>query len=290
MTEFEALIVKPLINSNIIKFYRRYVDDTLILAKPSDIDYILNQFNSFHTNIQFTVDDFPCNDIHFLDIQIHPTGTTVYRKSTHTGQYTHISSFTPWSRKVAWIRALVTRAHKICSNEKFLEDELKQIRKFMSWNGFSRKIAQKLITLFSPSASSSAHDQPTTDCSHDSSATSNPIKIWIQLPFLGKCGTKLTRSFIRKVTPLLKSPCKFIINWKTIDSNSFISLKDPTPTKYRSSVVYEFAWPGCKAHYIGKTDRCLYSRIKKHSTSDSSEVHNHISSCEQFNHIKTILD
>ncbi len=116
------------------------------IQDKTDIDYILNQFNSFHTNTQFTVDDFPCNDIHFLGIQIHPTGTTVYRKSTHTGQYTHISRFTPWSRKVAWIRALVTGAHKIFSNEKFLEYELKQIWKFMSWNGFSRKIAQKLIT------------------------------------------------------------------------------------------------------------------------------------------------
>ena len=80
MTEFEELIIKPLIDSNKIKFYKRYVDDTLILAKPSDIEHILKQFNSFHTNIQFTVDDFPDNDIHFLDIQIHPTGTTVYRK------------------------------------------------------------------------------------------------------------------------------------------------------------------------------------------------------------------
>ncbi len=139
---------------------------------------------------------------------------------------------------------------------KFLKDELKQIRKFMSWNGFSCKIAQKLITLFSPSASSSAHDQPTTDCSHNSSVTSNPIKIWIQFPFLGKYGTtcKLTWSFICKVTPLLKSPCKFIINWKTINSNSFISLKDPTATKYRSSVVYEFTCPCCKSQYIGETD------------------------------------
>ena len=256
MTEFEELIIKPLIDSNKIKFYKRYVDDTLILAKPSDIEHILKQFNSFHTNIQFTVDDFPDNDIHFLDIQIHPTGTTVYRKTTYTGQYTHYSSFTPWSRKVAWIRALVNRAHKICSDDEFLKHELLQIRKFMSWNGFSRKIATKLITLFTPSTTSSP-DQHRNEYSSDNNIPSNRVKIWIKLPFLGKYGNKLTRSFIRKVTPLLKSPCKFIINWKTIDSSCFTSLKDPTPIKYRSSVVYEFTCPGCSARYIGKTDRCL---------------------------------
>ncbi len=34
----------------------------------------------------------------------------------------------------------------------------------------------------------------------------------------------------------------------------------------------------------------IYSRIKEHSTSDSSEVYNYISSCGQFHHIKTVLE
>ena len=93
MTEFEDIVIKPLINSGTIKFYKRYVDDTLILTKPSDIPYIFAKFNSFDPSIKFTIDDFNDNDIHFLDIQIHSTGTSVYRKPTHTGQYQHISSF-----------------------------------------------------------------------------------------------------------------------------------------------------------------------------------------------------
>jgi hypothetical protein len=34
MTEFETVIIKPLINSGIIVFYKRYVDDTLVLRSP----------------------------------------------------------------------------------------------------------------------------------------------------------------------------------------------------------------------------------------------------------------
>ena len=75
MTEFETVIIKPLINSGIIVFYKRYVDDTLVLAKPTDIKHILNTFNTFDSQIQFTVDQFPDNDIHFLDIQVLPNGT-----------------------------------------------------------------------------------------------------------------------------------------------------------------------------------------------------------------------
>ena len=71
MTEFEDIIIKPLINSGMIKFCKRYVDDTLILTKPYDIPYIFAKFNFFHPSIQFTIDDFDDNDIHFLDIQIH---------------------------------------------------------------------------------------------------------------------------------------------------------------------------------------------------------------------------
>ena len=95
MAEFENLEIRPLITSGHIKFYKRYVDDTLNLAKPSDMENILTTFNSFHANIQFNIDQFSDNNIQFLDIQIHPCGTTVYQKSTHTGKYQHITSFSP---------------------------------------------------------------------------------------------------------------------------------------------------------------------------------------------------
>ena len=72
--QFENIIIKPLINNGTIAFYKRYVDDTIVLAKPKpcDLNRILKQFNSFHPQIQFTIDQFSDNDIHFLDIQTSP--------------------------------------------------------------------------------------------------------------------------------------------------------------------------------------------------------------------------
>ena len=98
MTEFENGIIKPLITTGTIAFNKRYVDDTIVLTKPCELHIISKQFNSFHPQIQFTIDQFSDNDIHFLDTQILPNGTTVYRKQTHTGQYQHFYSYTPWSR------------------------------------------------------------------------------------------------------------------------------------------------------------------------------------------------
>ena len=58
ITEFEKLVVDKLIKDGLIKFYIRYVDDTLFLAKVKDIDNIMKQFNSFDKSIQFTIDRF----------------------------------------------------------------------------------------------------------------------------------------------------------------------------------------------------------------------------------------
>ena len=50
LTEFEKVFVTPLMKSGILKFYCRYVDDTLVLVKEGQIDKILKTFNFFHNN------------------------------------------------------------------------------------------------------------------------------------------------------------------------------------------------------------------------------------------------
>ena len=90
------------------------------------------------------MDTFGRETPHFLDIEISPDGLSVYHKPTQTGQYTHFSSNTPWRFKTAWISALVHRAKLICSPIK-LHQELKVIRKYISWNSFQKHIGNKII-------------------------------------------------------------------------------------------------------------------------------------------------
>ena len=113
MTELEKFILDELINDNIVKFYIRYVDDTLLLIKTEDTDKILKKFNSFDKNIQFTVDKFLNGNVHFLDIKINRNKTDIYFKEAHTGQYTHFTSNTLWRFKTAWTRSLYHRVKKI---------------------------------------------------------------------------------------------------------------------------------------------------------------------------------
>ena len=108
MTECEKVIVNQLIENNIVKFYIRYVDNTLLVLRKKNIDIALNKFNSFNKNLKFTVDAFENCVPHFLDIENCPNGLGIYhkyisyiyrmyhkyQKNTQTSQYTNIESFT----------------------------------------------------------------------------------------------------------------------------------------------------------------------------------------------------
>ena len=100
--------------------------DTLVLEKRSDVDKVVSRLNSFHKNLNFTVDSFLDQKIHFPDLLINKNLTDLYYKDTLTGQYTSFSSFTPWRLKTAWIKALYSRAYKICSNSKFFHNQVEQ--------------------------------------------------------------------------------------------------------------------------------------------------------------------
>ena len=127
MTQCEKVIVDKLIEDGIIKFYIRYVDDTILVIERTDISCVLNKFNSFHDNFKFTIDTFENCVPYFLDIEICPNGFGIYHKHTQTGQYVNFDSFTLWKWKVSWIRSLVTRAKLICSKN-YLGKEIQLIK------------------------------------------------------------------------------------------------------------------------------------------------------------------
>ena len=92
LIEFENIIVNDLINSGVLKFYRRYVDDILVLMRHSDIPHVLAKFDNFDKNLIFPFDDFSDSHVHFLDLKIINNDIDIFRKTTHTSQYTHYSS------------------------------------------------------------------------------------------------------------------------------------------------------------------------------------------------------
>ena len=70
MTECKKVIVDKLAKEKVIMYFTRYVDDTFLIIKNRDINYVLNQFNRFDEKLKFTIDTFENSFQHFLLIEI----------------------------------------------------------------------------------------------------------------------------------------------------------------------------------------------------------------------------
>ena len=117
MTELENVIVRNLIADGTVVFYAR-------------VQKVLIKLNSCHKSLNFTFDSLP-DEVHFLDIKIEKNKTDIYRKDKHTGQYVHFTSFEPLYRKTAWIKCLVERAERTCSNKQLFDNQILMIKSFM---------------------------------------------------------------------------------------------------------------------------------------------------------------
>ena len=204
MTELEKKVVKPLIDYGTIPFYIRFVDDTLLLIKPADLEKILLKFNKFDKkNLKFTCDEFEDGHVHFLDISINKTETDVYYKPTHTGQYTNFSSQTPWALKTVWIKNLLNRSYKICSSPVQFNRQISKIKTFMSWNDYPRHIAQSFVRRFKKNLSVPKPQTEKTEISDNE-------KLYIKVPYLGNRGDRLVKDLVKKLRRYLKPNVRII--------------------------------------------------------------------------------
>ena len=68
VVELENAIVHK--SKSHLRFWKRHVDDTLIIFKKGSINHVLQRLNSFHPNIQFTSEMESSGRNHFHDIFI----------------------------------------------------------------------------------------------------------------------------------------------------------------------------------------------------------------------------
>ena len=109
MTELEDAIIKPLIADGTIKFYSRFVDDTLLVMKAENVSPVHKALNKFNNNMCFADDMFQNEVPHFLDLELSPDGITIFQKDTNTGLYVNFTNILLWTYCTSWIRSLVER-------------------------------------------------------------------------------------------------------------------------------------------------------------------------------------
>ena len=257
MTECKIFIVDKLIEDGIIRFYVKYFHDDLLVIKRTDISCVLNKFSSFDYNLKVTLDSFENCFPSFLNIEICPNGLGIYHKHTQTRHYVNFDSFTLWKQKLSWIRSLVTRAKRICS-ENYLVKEIHIFKNQAAWNGYKKHIVNSIVKrTLRDKGSNNITDETTTDT----------VKIFVVLKFSGDTADRIVKSCVKKLYKCFKKEVtvKLVLHYQTTKLCNFTNVKDKTPFLSQSSVVYKFVGPGCKSCYVGKTNGTLHERTKQHA-------------------------
>ena len=126
MVELENTLVPTL--TDYIKFWKRYLDNTICFVKMGSVEYIVSVLNSFDANIQFTYEMEKKCRLPFLDVLLTRNGnnivTTVYRKTTTNGFFLNWNSFAPTSWKKGTLRTLIDRAYLIYSSHELRKHEI----------------------------------------------------------------------------------------------------------------------------------------------------------------------
>ena len=149
----------------------------------------------------------------------------------------------------------------------------------MAWNGFPKHIGNKIIK-------DTINRQPRNACNLRKDDKTSII--YLNLPYLGLKGEQLVKSCLRKLRKCMKQgiDVHFRVLYNTNKISCYTNTKDKTPLLCRSFIVYEFHCPGCKANYIGETERTLFERTLEHGWSNKDKVvYRHLDNCEHFQHL-----
>jgi len=114
----------------------------------SALDIFLDTLNSVH-NITFTK-ELECGDsLAFFDVLTEKTQsgiqTTTYRKPTHSGLYTHWTSFVPHHQKRDLVFGLLDRDYKIASTYNAIHSKFMNIKSMLITHGYPKAYIDRCI-------------------------------------------------------------------------------------------------------------------------------------------------
>ena len=127
--------------------YCRHVDDILLISDSShtNIQKILDDFNSLHLKLQFTAEAEKDHTLNYLDISTHRTPTHI-RTATFTDTIILFTSNHPTHHKYATVRYLFNRLDTYNLQHEEYQNELNIFHNILHNNSFSIKPLKPLPT------------------------------------------------------------------------------------------------------------------------------------------------
>ncbi|BHF65636.1 hypothetical protein SprV_0200864900 [Sparganum proliferum] len=227
------------------KFWARYVDDTFVIIKRSDVQTFKALLNSIFPDIQFTMEEELNNQLAFLDVQVTKLEdgkirTTVYRKATNTRRILHFKSNHPVGHKRSCVRTLFQRVQTHCSDDNGRKEEIKYLHALFKANGYPKSFIRKCLKKPHPERSDGE----------------NP-KFWLAIPYVKN---------VSEATARILKPFGIGVAHKPESTirQQIMRPKDPLPVTEQSAVVYSIPCQNCDARYVGETGKRLGTRLHEH--------------------------
>jgi hypothetical protein len=224
------------------------VKDILLIcySNHTNIQTILNEFNTIHQNLEFTAETETDNNINFLDINIHRNASnwniSIYRKPTYTDTLIPYSSNHPVQHKFAAVRFLHNRLNTYGLSTDAYELEKQTIQNILTNNSFPNGLINTSNT------SSKKRTQKTKDQLEKQK--------WATFTYTGKETTYITNTFRKTNIKIPFRTQNTIGNW--------LKPKHKTPDTYALSDIYRLSCPICSKAYVGQTGRGFSVRFKEH--------------------------
>ena len=232
-------------------FYFRYVDDIILRIPSNSTNHILNIFNEYDKNLQFTVELSQKKNISFLDIKIIIDNqryliTNWYQKLTFSGRYLNYNSHHPHSYKIAIIYCLVDRAVNL-SHTKVHNQNILFIKKVSKQNDYP----QDIIALHIKKRIKKIRF---TEKNCEKTIENN--KGFICLPYVKQLED--FNNFFKKYST------KVVYSVKNKLNNIIKLGKDKNDKSNNGNVVYKINCNNYNASYVGQKSRRVNVRIKEH--------------------------
>ena len=241
------------------RIWIRKVDDTFTINNHETND-TLTELNQIHPQIKFTAEEEENGQIPFLDCLVSRTDnnrvkTKVYKKPTHTGQYTNFYSNQPLHEKLSTVKSLARRAKLVCTGSTDLKEELEYIEKTMQLNEFPKVIVKKAIheTLSKSKVSKKKNED-------------DEYAIKMYMPYEKGISENIARIGKKFNVKLVHTKGKSL-------KNMFMRNITTSLEKHKQSgVVYRVTCGDCGSQYVGETGRSLETRMVEHRKDAEGEV------------------
>ena len=264
--------------------YHRYMDDIVTIENKDNIDNKLDEINSLHPFLTFTVEKENNGCLPFLDMLLCNTNGCIssswFRKSTDTGLTLNYHSLAPMKYKRSVVIGFVHRIYRACSSWHDIHSGLESAKDILVKNQyplpFIENIFHKTLHKILDDSNDSTMSEISFDDVLDSNACFHNISEKDQFLFFLNFRGKPTEHFVSSLKKL-NAPCRFVMTL-TKTKSEISKLKTSVPHMLQNNLVYKITCPGCDASYVGQTTRLLQQRFREHVGSRGL-IKNHFESC-----------